>query len=132
MRTLTLVAFLITPLTGCVGFSTSDNDAIYTDHISHAELASLETEAVIKNHPKNGSKIYNEKTAWCGVTIIAIIPIPLLVPVCSSSTEVVFENSVPIRKVEHYVGQENGFICGPLLPLIPYGDGSGSGFCRDH
>lgn len=129
MKILFLVVFLITNLTGCIGFSISDNNATHAERISHSELTNLEIESDRENYPKNGSKIYNEKSEWCGLTIIAIIPIPLILPVCSSSTEIVFDNGEPIGRVEHYVGQGHGFLCGPLLPLIPYGDGSSHGFC---
>lgn len=129
MKILLLVAFIITSLTGCIGFSVSENNAIHAERISHSELALLGIDGDSKSHPNNGSKTYNKKTEWCGLTIIAIIPIPLIFPACSSSTEIIFENGKPTRKVEHYVGKGHGFVCGPLLPLIPYGDGSSPGFC---
>jgi hypothetical protein len=63
------------------------------------------------------TKIYNDKTRWCGRTIWAIFPIPLLSPSCRTYTELTFENGEPISAREQYV-EKTGHICGPFVPMM--------------
>jgi len=62
-------------------------------------------------------KIYNDKTRWCGRTIWAIFPIPLLSPSCRTYTELTFENGEPISAREQYL-EKTGRICGPFVPMM--------------
>jgi hypothetical protein len=74
-------------------------------------------------------KIYNDKTRWCGRTIWAIIPIPLLSPSCRTYTELTFENDEPISAQEQYV-EDTGHICGPFIPMMKFSKASSQeGFC---
>jgi len=63
------------------------------------------------------TKIYNDKTRWCGRTIWAIIPIPLLSPSCRTYTELTFENGEPISAREQYL-EKTGHICGPFVLMM--------------
>jgi hypothetical protein len=74
--------------------------------------------------------IYNDKTRWCGRTIWAIIPIPLLSPSCRTYTEVTFENGEPISAREEYV-ENSGHICGPFIPMMEFSQDPSKGFCVD-
>jgi len=76
-------------------------------------------------------KIYNDKTKWCGRTIWAIFPIPLLTPSCRTYTELTFENGEPISAREQYL-ENTGHICGPFVPMMEFSDAQlQEGFCVD-
>jgi len=72
------------------------------------------------------TKIYNDKMRWCGRTIWAILPIPLLKRDCRTYTELTFENGEPISAQTQYL-EKSGHICGPFVPLMK----SSEGFCLD-
>ena len=63
------------------------------------------------------TKIYNDKKRWCGRTIWAIFPIPLLSPSCRTYTELTFENGEPVSAREQYL-ENTGHICGPFVPML--------------
>jgi hypothetical protein len=76
-------------------------------------------------------KIYNDKTKWCGRTIWAIFPIPLLSPSCRTYTELTFENGEPISAREQYL-EDTGHICGPFIPMMKFSKASAQdNFCVD-
>jgi len=72
------------------------------------------------------TKIYNDKTRWCGRTIWAIFPIPLLSKSCRTYTELTFENGEPISAHEQYL-EKSGHICGPFVPMLKISQG----FCLE-
>lgn len=77
------------------------------------------------------TKIYNDKTRWCGRTIWAIIPIPLLSRSCRTYTELTFENGVPVSAQEQYL-EKTGHLCGPFVPMLKISRApSPEGFCGD-
>jgi hypothetical protein len=122
-----LIIMLASNLSGCLGYWVSSNGTGETVELSENNAAYkccfykgtpyYGVESAKNNHPVNGSQIYNVKTEWCGLTIWAIIPIPLKLPVCHSNIEMTFANGEPIRRVEHYV-KGSGLLCGPFV-LIP-------------
>jgi hypothetical protein len=133
MRRIFAAIILVVTLSGCAGFWVSGNatgEAIELsgNNATQSGVTYFGIESAKDNHPQNGSKIYNERTEWCGLTIWAIIPIPLLLPVCKSYEEVTFTNGEPTKRVSHYV-KGSGLLCGPFV-LIPTGmDGGTSSFC---
>jgi len=72
------------------------------------------------------SKIYNDQTRWCGRTVWAIFPIPLLTKSCRTYTELTFENGEPVSAHEQYL-ETSQHICGPFIPLLKVSQG----FCLD-
>lgn len=77
------------------------------------------------------TKIYNDKTTWCGRTIWAIIPIPLLSPSCRTYTELTIEDGEPVSAREQYV-ENIGHICGPFVPMMGVSKAPlPEGFCTD-
>jgi hypothetical protein len=72
------------------------------------------------------TKIYNDKTRWCGRTVWAIFPIPLLTRSCRTYTELTLENGDPVSAHEQYL-ETSQHICGPFLPLLKVSQG----FCID-
>ncbi|MEO8331396.1 MAG: hypothetical protein ABI479_03120 [Gallionella sp.] len=77
------------------------------------------------------TKVYKEKTIWCGRTIWAIIPIPLWSPSCRTYTELTFENGMPISAREQHL-EGSGYVCGPFVPLLGNSEEYAlSGFCAD-
>jgi len=73
------------------------------------------------------TKIYNDKTRWCGRTIWAIIPIPLLSPSCRTYTELTIVDGEPISARQQYL-EKSAHICGPFVPMVK----SSKGFCLDN
>lgn len=77
------------------------------------------------------TKIYNDKRSWCGLTIWAVIPIPLWLPVCRTYTELTLEDGEPVRAREQYLEKE-GVICGPFVNMLQLSDEPlPKGFCID-
>jgi len=61
--------------------------------------------------------VYSRDTAWRGVVIYAIIPVPLLLPTGDNATTIVFENGQSIGATyEHTNVSFTG--CGIFLPFI--------------
>lgn len=69
-------------------------------------------------HSENGSVQFNTQKSWCGVAVwAAIIPIPLILPVCKSYTEVSFENNTP-KTITRVDTKETTYACGPGFLLV--------------
>jgi hypothetical protein len=47
--------------------------------------------------PKGETWVYEEGGRWCGVWIFALVPLPLLLPVCQTSDAVDFEGEIAVR-----------------------------------
>ena len=116
-RYLSLSFVLMINLSGCVGYAALIKSTNEPEYFSPEKfINSEEIHAAKKNNPTNGTKIYNKKSRWCGLIIFAVIPIPLVLPVCNSFTEVDFENSEIIKETFHHV-EISGFMCSPLFLL---------------
>ena len=122
LKALSLIALLLLS-SSCVGYWKSENSKIQTQELSSGDLSPFDVEGVYKNHPINGSQIYNEKVSWCGPTIWAIIPIPILLPTCRTFTELTFKDNVPIRSSTQYI-KTTGAFCGPFVPFLKMWAGS--------
>jgi hypothetical protein len=73
------------------------------------------------------TKIYNDKTRWCGRTIWAIFPNPLLSPSCRTYTELTIEDGEPISARQQYL-EKSAHICGPFVPMVK----DSEGFCLEN
>jgi hypothetical protein len=128
-----LIITLASNLSGCVGYWVSGNATgvaveLSENNVEYKGMPYFGVESARNNHPVNGSQIYNAETKWCGLTIWAIIPIPLMLPVCHSAIEMTFADGKPIRRVEHYV-KGGGLLCGPVVLIPTSMDNGTTSFC---
>lgn len=125
---------LVVNLSGCVGVYFSKNGDIVTSHtdFSRTDLSvrTAPPPRVADQINPDGSEMYivAHERKWCGLTIWAIIPIPLLLPLCQVHTEVTYKD----RKAIYMASQwptGSGLLCGPFV-FIPTGmDNGTSSFC---
>lgn len=66
-----------------------------------------------RDHPENGKVTLEAERKWCGVTVWAIVPIPLKLPICKNYIDVYFENNEPTTRSEGWVSLGNFYGCGP-------------------
>ena len=126
---------LMSSLTGCVGIQLERPG----DIIDRPDFASVSNWEYRKAPPSrkadkintDGSETFlvEEKSVWCGLTVWAIIPIPLWLPVCHNYTWATYKEGKPITSASQWV-KTSGLICGPLVPILGIDDGGKSGFCR--
>ena len=126
---LTLLLFVL--LSGCAAIIVPGARDIEGRDTTKEELDKLAHEKSWKlsSHPIDGRINVISKTKWCGIGFwVVIIPVPLMLPVCSDSVDILYANNVPIKietidHVEYFIG------CGPLVPY--FGTTSGStDFCQ--
>src|SRR3989338_11335204 len=87
MKTVFFLILLIT-VGGCVGIHT-DTQQSKTSRAPSIYYANGTKHFWSKSdHPTNGIVTLESEREWCGVTLWAIIPIPLKLPVCESYTKV--------------------------------------------
>ena len=120
-------------LSGCVGYTYTRNGDVVTSETDFSRTnLSIRSKPPLRAADKinpDGTETFlvDDNTRWCGLTLWAIIPIPLWLPVCSSYTEVTFKEEKPTKVSSRWVST-SGFVCGPLVPLIRME----SGFCQHH
>ena len=71
---------------------------------------------------KGETWIYAESGRWCGLWIFAILPVPLVLPVCETFDKVDFEGEVAVNSVSRRIsGLSMGVGLSPYsFPLIPF------------
>ena len=103
-------------LSGCAGISVSRGARKVEQPLVNQLNLSLKNGRTLQwdqtPHPSDGTLIVESETNWCGLTVWAIIPIPMLLPVCKSYTEVTFSNNLPLTHIR-YEQQTFFAICGP-------------------
>ena len=125
------VATLITLLcstSGCVGIAVETQTSRESEPLSgYYANGSWHSWREVE-HPENGRVTLDAEQRWCGVTLWAIEPIPLILPVCRGYTQVVFENGVPTKQIE---GLTRGFFlgCGPGVFLATQIANGETSFC---
>lgn len=140
VKNLMPIILLVSCLSGCVGYYRSKSTELAEQELSKAvlvvpvnerrlwkrteprfvnnELAPfLLPEDQRKDPAGKEIKIYGDKTLWCGLTVWAIVPIPLWQPDCRTYTELTFEYGLPISAREQSL-EGAGFLCGPFVPLL--------------
>jgi hypothetical protein len=133
MKNFIFILVLIFNLTGCVGYTYSKNgEVVYKPDFSPvANFKYRETPPDRKADKINpdGSESYfvYDETKWCGLTVFAIIPIPLWLPTCHAYTEVIYKDGKPLNVATQWP-HASGSLCGPLVPMIQMS----SGFCQTH
>lgn len=127
-----LALMLVINLTGCVGYTYSSNGALVTStDLSPVELryrSKAPDKKADKTNPDGSEEflIYDE-TKWCGLTLWAIIPVPLWLPVCRSYTEVTYKDGKPTKVATQWV-HTSGSLCGLLVPMRSME----GGYCQSH
>lgn len=132
MRTIALSLILLLPLSGCVGYNYSHNgDVSVSDDPSQVELRYRSKEPERKPVKVNldGSRVFRiyDEWKWCGLTIWAIVPVPLWLPTCRNYTDVTYVSEKPIKVMWRFV-KTSGTLCGPLVPMRSI-EGN---FCQKH
>lgn len=132
MRAIAFSLILLFPLSGCVGYNYSRDEAVSaSDDLSPVELR-YRSKAPERKPDKinpDGSKVFilHDEWKWCGLTIWAIAPIPLWLPTCRNYTDVTYSGDKPIKLTKQWV-RTSGSLCGPLVPMIKM---SGD-YCQTH
>lgn len=134
MKKILFIGLLAVNLSGCVGiYSSSNGDVVESStDFSRTDLRSREMPPSRAPDKINadGSEMYviNHELQWCGLTIWAVVPIPLWLPLCKSHTEVTYKDGKAILMASQWP-TGSGFLCGPFVPIMGI-DGGSKGFCR--
>lgn len=112
-------------LNGCVGVSLQEKDRVFNVSPENSfELRSGGHSWGLKgdhqpwhteSHPENGTKKLISHTAWCGITLWALIPIPLKLPVCENYMEATYVNNEPTSVTVHLKKGNSIYACGPFM-----------------
>jgi hypothetical protein len=131
---LVFILMLLVNLSGCMGitFSRNGHVVVNTDYSPVENFKDRESPPARKSDKVNpdGSETFRvyDGTKWCGLTIWAILPIPLWLPVCDAYTEVTYKDGKPVNVATQWL-HTSGLLCGPLI-LVPTGmDGGSSSLC---
>lgn len=125
---------LLLNLSGCAGIWFSRNATGKEIAIKHEEgrqpfiFLPGTSEKERQDHPDNGTKIFSSELRLCGITIWAVLPIPLLLPICRSYTEVTYADGKPTKRVDHYV-KGSGLLCGPFVLIATAFNGGTPTIC---
>jgi hypothetical protein len=134
MKKLLFIFLIAVNLSGCVGVYFSKNGDVVTSDTDFSR-----TNLSVRSNPPprvadkintDGSEMYvtDHERKWCGLTIWAIIPIPLWLPLCHVHTEVTYKHGKAIHMASQWP-TGSGFLCGPFVPIMGI-DGGSQGFCR--
>ena len=135
MKNSLLALILVINLSGCVGFTFSRNgDVVVSDtDLSKVNLLNRKTPParIADKKYSDGSEMFvvEHERKWCGLTIFAIIPIPLWLPLCQVHTEVTYKDGKPIQMTSQWP-KTSGGACGPLLPWAGGIGGGSTSFCQ--
>ena len=66
--------------------------------------------------------IYNRSNEWCGVVLGLVIPVPLMLPVCSTEDRIVLQGD-SLVSVTTYGLKQSGIMCGLFVNGIHGGPG---------
>jgi len=128
------IAILVVTInsSGCVGSSLTHNSDIKVSNDISALSWQFRTKPTRKPDKvlPGGLESYvvQDELKWCGLTVFAIIPIPLWMPVCNTKLEVTYNDGKPVQFTRQ-MPVSSGAYCGPLVPMLGIG-GGGHGFCR--
>ena len=100
-------------LSGCVGLQTHTptnqtspaTDGYRIDGTQHFWSQS--------EHPVNGTLTLRSEYEWCGAVLWAIVPLPLILPVCKSYSRVNFADGKPTTNESRGVAFSSFHGCGP-------------------
>ena len=119
MRNQITIAALTFCLSGCVGLTISTNSTEKVSEPTSDSLYRIKSRNIVAKKLPNGTETYvvHEERQWCGLTIWAIIPIPLQLPLCRSFIYVNYTDGKPKQQKEQML-ERSGFVCGPLVPVM--------------
>ena len=112
MKTL-LTVLLMLALTGCVGFDTRTQGSRTSPAPDKYSIDQKDYFWSQTEHPADGEVVLNSERKWCGLTLWAVLPIPLMLPVCKQHKTVTFKDNKPATLTEGWI--ELGLFagCGP-------------------
>ena len=123
-----LILLIFTALSGCVGVTFSRNsDAITSNAIVTPDpIFGRKSSKPASSKHEDGSETYIvlDERVWCGLTVFAVIPIPLWLPVCRNYNEVTYKDNLIVSSTKQNTTL-GGFLCGPLIRIL----GAPQGFC---
>lgn len=128
MKNQIILYLLLVNLSGCIGFEfTKNGDVVSTDFSGLSSRSHTLAKAADKIN-SDGSETYVDmhETKWCGLTIWAIIPIPLWLPLCQWHIEDTYKDGKLINRSSQWPAT-SAFLCGPFVPLT--GGGGSFNFC---
>lgn len=117
-------------LSGCVGVNFSVNGPLVNEKTGLPNQKSTPDGVGRLNDDGSTTYVLHDERSWCGLTVWAVLPVPLWLPVCRHYREVTYLDGKPVRwahqaPATYFVG------CGPFVPLLWLANKSGgSGFCR--
>lgn len=93
----------------------------YIDGLSKQAFITRWGEPVIKQDtPTGGVWRYEENWRWCGIWLFAIIPIPFVLPVCSTYDEVLFVDGQAVHsKSRRFSAAFAGIVIAPAGVAVP-------------
>ena len=111
MRFLLSVLMLGVCLSGCVGVSLYGNKDAVISKTDFSRVPSFQDREKPPNRTPDkqfpdGTEMYilQHDTSWCGVVIWAIIPIPLMLPLCHDHLEMTYKEGKPIQMTSQWSG----------------------------
>lgn len=130
-----ITIFSATILCGCAGVVTSSlPDPIHlgqNDARKHLIPDVTNRAPDLKNDDGSETYIINDDYEWCGVTIWAVLPIPLKLPVCRNHAEATFKEGKIVSGVHQGGIITKGFWCSPVMPIVNFfGPNEPVGFCE--
>ena len=128
--TVSLMILII--LNGCVGISAYTPDS--SDY-SFPNAVPVQKTDILHQYgepdkkefsPSGETWVYHKGLQWCGITLWVIAPLPLGLPICPSSTAIIFDKNQTTTIHNTYI-KESRIKCGPFVNA--FGFGMSSGFC---
>lgn len=106
-----LVVAVVLSLMGCVGFTPPAQLRTSSHSVAAGDLAEAQKSQLWPI--KNGRVPIARQPVWCGVTVWAVLPIPLKLPVCVAQSELEIVDGQP--RLLHQTRYENqpAYVCGP-------------------
>jgi hypothetical protein len=113
-------------LSGCVGVSLQESDRVFNVNPENSfelrpggghsgGLKGDHKPWYTEKHPVNGTKKLISHTAWCGITLWALIPIPLKLPVCEHYMEATYVDNEPTSITVNLTNNYSFYACGPFM-----------------
>ncbi len=104
---------------GCAGVVYSRNGDVVSGKEPFpfaSRYAAVPPERAADRANADGTETYvmQDEIKWCGLTVFAVIPVPLWLPVCRSRTEFTYKDD-QLTLVQHQSPEKTGFVCGPLM-----------------
>lgn len=100
-------------ISGCVGLQTNTQQSETTPATDGYRIDGTQHLWSQSEHPANGTLTLKSERKWCGAVLWAIIPLPLMLPVCKDYEQVNFANGQPTTQEKGWVDFSSFHGCGP-------------------